>query len=85
MQGTQDPINPPASTTSYFGLMRRPKFLVWLLGAAHREPYSTSDRWAPAVRATTTAFFDHYLRGEPLRRMTDAATRPGVARIVARP
>ena len=85
MQGTQDPFNPPASTTYYFNLIRRPKFLVWLLGAPHREPYSTRDRWAPVVRATTIAFFDHCLRGTPLRRLTDAATRGGTARIVSEP
>ena len=85
MQGTQDSFNPPASTTYYFGLMRHPKFLVWLLGAPHREPYSTRDRWAPVVRAATTAFFDHYLRGMPLRPLLVSSSRPGISRIVSEP
>ena len=84
-QGTQDPFNPASTTAYYFGLMRRPKFLVWLLGAKHLEPYTTNDRWAPVVRLTTTRFLDHYLRGVPLRPLITAGTQPGVARIVSEP
>jgi dienelactone hydrolase len=83
-QGTSDPLNSPSSTVSYFRLMRRPKFLLWLLGAAHLEPYTTNDRWAGVVRRTTTAFLDHALRAAPLRRVIDAGTVPGVARIASK-
>lgn len=85
MQGTADPINPPALTTYYFRLMRRPKFLAWVEGAPHREQYSRRDRWSPVVRATTIAFFDHYLRGTPLRTVLTSARRPGIARLVSDP
>lgn len=85
MQGTADAINPPALTTYYFRRMRRPKFLEWLEGAPHREQYSKRDRWSPVVRATTIAFFDHYLRGTPLRAFLTSAARPGIARIVSDP
>jgi dienelactone hydrolase len=85
VQGTLDPFNSPGTTAYYFRLMRRPKFLLWLLGASHLEPYTTNDRWAPVVRAATTSFLDHYLRGAPRRRFIDAATKQGVARLTAGP
>ncbi|MDX6450631.1 MAG: hypothetical protein QOH16_680 [Gaiellaceae bacterium] len=84
-QGTQDPFNSPSTTTYYFGLMRKPKFLLWLLGAKHLEPYTTNDQWAPVVRQVTTAFLDHYLRGAPLSRLTSAGNPPGVARMTSDP
>jgi dienelactone hydrolase len=82
VQGTADPLNSPDTTAAYFRLMRRPKFLLWLLGATHLPPYTTRDAWAAVVDRTTTAFLDHYLRGAPLRPLLAAGTRPGVARIV---
>jgi dienelactone hydrolase len=85
VQGTQDPFNSPSTTSYYFNLMRRPKFLVWLLGAKHLEPYTTNDQWAPVVRLTTTAFLNHYLRGAPLAPLINAANRPGLARITSEP
>jgi predicted dienelactone hydrolase len=81
VQGTGDPFNSPSTTSYYFGLIRRPKFLLWLIGAPHREPYSTNDRWAPVVRLATTRFLDHFLRGAPLRPLIPAGT--GVARVVS--
>jgi dienelactone hydrolase len=86
VQGTLDPLNSPSTTAYYFRLMRRPKFLLWLVGAPHLEPYTTSDRWAPVVRGTTTAFFNHYLRDAPRRLLIDAARRAGhVAELTADP
>jgi dienelactone hydrolase len=83
VQGTLDPLNAPATTTAYYRLMRRPKYLLWLLGATHLPPYTTDDRWAAVVDRTTTAFFNHYLGGAPLRPMLAAGTQAGVARIVS--
>jgi dienelactone hydrolase len=85
VQGTSDPLNAPGTTAYYFSLMRRPKFLLWLLGATHLEPYTTNDRWAPVIGRATTAFLDHYLRGAPLRPLIDAGTQAGVARITSDP
>ena len=84
VQGTNDPFNSPYTTTSYYRLMRRPKYLLWLLGASHLPAYSTDDRWAAAVDRVSIAFLDHYLRGAPLRPLL-TASRPGTARIVAEP
>jgi predicted dienelactone hydrolase len=85
VQGTADPINRPSLTAAYFSLMRRPKFLLWLLGASHLPPYTTADRWAAVVRWTTTAFLDRYLRSAALPPLIAAADRPGVARLVSEP
>jgi dienelactone hydrolase len=85
VQGTADPINRPEDTTAYYSLMRRPKFLLWLLGASHLPPYTTHDRWAEVVDRATTAFLDHYLRGAPLRPLVVAGMHPGLARIVSAP
>jgi hypothetical protein len=63
--------------------MRRPKFLLWLVGATHLPPYTTGDRWAAVVDRASTAFLDHYLRGAPLRPLLEAGTKQGVARIVS--
>jgi dienelactone hydrolase len=85
VQGTSDPLNTPATTAYYFSLMRRPKFLLWLVGATHLEPYTTNNRWAGAVGRATTAFLDHYLRGAPLRPLIEAGTQTGIARITSDP
>jgi len=85
IQGTSDPFNAPSATTNYFRLMHQPKFLLWLLGATHLPPYTTSDRWAAVVDRATTAFLDHYLRGAPLHPLIEAGTQTGVARITSKP
>jgi len=85
MQGTADAINSPGTTASYFRLARRPKFLVWLLGAGHRPPYTVQEPQLGIVEAATTAFFDHYLKGLPLGAFERAAKRPRLPRLVAEP
>jgi predicted esterase len=85
MQGTADPINPPSATSSYFALASRPKFLVWLLGASHRHPYTDEQPQLGVVERATIAFLDHYLKGLPLAAFTAAAQRPGLTRLVADP
>jgi len=85
MQGTADPINAPATTATYFGLARRPKFLVWLLGASHRPPYTYQQPELGIVERVTIAFLDHYFRDRPLSALLAAARRPGLAQVVADP
>jgi dienelactone hydrolase len=85
MQGTADPINAPATTASYFRLAPRPKFLLWLLGASHRPPYTDQQPQLGIVERTTIAFLDHYLRGGPLAAFDSAARRPGITRLVSEP
>ena len=85
VQGTRDPINQPAVTAAYFRLMRRPKFLLWLLGASHLPPYTTRDRWAAVVDRATIAFLEGYLRRGPLRPLIAAGTERGLARLISQP
>ncbi len=84
VQGTADPINPPKATSTYFALMRRPKFLLLLLGAGHRSPYTTADAWASLVQSATTAFLNHYIRTAPLQPLRLTA-RSSLARLTADP
>jgi dienelactone hydrolase len=83
VQGTSDPINSPSNTAAYYQLARRPKFLLWLVGATHLPPYTTRDRWAAVVDRATTAFLDHYLRGAPLRPLLARGSRHDDARLVS--
>jgi len=85
MQGTADPINAPATTAAYFGLAGRPKFLVWLIGASHRPPYTYEQPQLGIVERVTIAFLDHYLRGRPLSAFEAAASRPRLTQLVADP
>jgi pimeloyl-ACP methyl ester carboxylesterase len=85
VQGTADPFNAPTTTASYFRRMRRPKFLLWLLGASHKPPYTTDARYLGVVERTTIAFLDHYLRGARLRPLIAGGARVGVSRLVAEP
>ena len=85
VQGTADTINQPYITRSFFTDVKRPKFLLWLLGAGHLPPYSTNAAQLMVVERTTIAFLDHYLRRGPISRLTGAAAVPGVARLVAKP
>jgi len=85
VQGTADPFNAPATTASYFRRMRRPKVLLWLLGASHKPPYTTDARYLGVVERTTIAFLDHYLRGARLRPLIAGGARVGVSRLVAEP
>jgi dienelactone hydrolase len=85
VQGTADPINTSGTTTAYFVRAHRPKFLLWLLGASHRPPYTFQEPQLAIVERTTVAFVDHYLRGRPLRAFEEAAQRPGLTRLTADP
>lgn len=85
VQGTADTTNVPANTSAYFGRARRPKFLLWLLGAAHLPPYTDQQPQLGIVERATVAFLDHYLKGRPLRALDEAAQRPGLSRFTADP
>lgn len=85
VQGTADPLNSPATTAGYFRLARRPKFLLWLLGASHRPPYTDEEPQLGIVERTTIAFLNSYLEGQPLRAFEVAARHPTLTRLEAEP
>jgi predicted dienelactone hydrolase len=85
VQGTADVFNVPATTASFFALARRPKFLLWLLGASHRLPYTDQEPQLGIVERATVAFLDHYLGGRALGPFEQTAQRPGLTRLVADP
>lgn len=85
LQGTADAINSPANTDAYFRSAGRPKFLLRLLGASHRPPYTDEEPQLGIVEHSTIAFLDSYLEGRSLRRFEAAARRPGLTRLDAEP
>ena len=85
VQGTADTTNAPATSAGFFRLARRPKFLLWLLGASHLPPYTVQQPQLGIVERATTAFLDHYLRDRPLRALDLAARRPGLTELIAAP
>jgi fermentation-respiration switch protein FrsA (DUF1100 family) len=85
VQGTADTTNAPAMSAGFFRVARRPKFLLWLLGASHLPPYTDQQPQLGIVERATTAFLDHYLKGRPLRAFDQAAQRPGLTQLTAAP
>ncbi len=85
MQGTADPINAPGNTLAYYRVAARPKFLVLLLGASHRPPYTSQEPQLRIVERATIAFLDHYLKHAPLRSLVLAARNPGLSTLEADP
>lgn len=65
IQGTADPPNAPAITAAYFSVAHRPKFLLWLVGASHRPPYTDEQRELGIVERTAITFLNRYLEGQP--------------------
>lgn len=84
-QGTADPINAPANTAAYFAAARRPKFLLWLIGASHLPPYADEQPQLGILEQVTLAFLGHYLEGRPLGTLDRVARRPGLTRFTAAP
>jgi dienelactone hydrolase len=85
VQGTADPINPPSATYSLFRAVRRPKYLLKLLGAGHLPPYTTAARQLGVVERVTIAFLDRYFRDGTFSRLVSAGRVPGVAILTSDP
>jgi fermentation-respiration switch protein FrsA (DUF1100 family) len=85
VQGTADTTNAPATTAAYYDRARRPKFLLWLLGASHLPPYTDEEPQLGIVERATTAFLGHYLKGRSLRLFEKSARHGGLTRLVADP
>ena len=87
VQGTADHINLPHNTSSYYRVARPPKYLLWLLGAGHLPPYTDGQPWLGIVERVSTAFFDHYLKGElpAVRRLLELGNVSGAAAITGQP
>ena len=85
MHGTADTINAPQNTLTYYRLAPRPKFLVLLIGASHRPPYTSQEPQLRIVERVTTAFLDHYLKHISLRPFLRAARNAGLSTLEADP
>ena len=85
MHGTADTINAPRNTLAYYRVASRPKFLVLLIGASHRPPFTSQEPQLRIVEHVTIAFLDHYLKNAPLRSLVLAARNPGLSTLEADP
>ena len=86
-QGTADPINEPRFTSELFRAARRPKYLLRMLGAGHRPPYTYQQPQLATVERVTIAFLDTYLTREPgaLERLISLGSVPGISALVSEP
>jgi predicted dienelactone hydrolase len=86
-QGTADTINSPASTSGFYDVVQRPKYLLSLLGATHVPPYSNEQPQLAIVERVTVAFLDEYVNGDrsASRRLLSAARVPGLSTLTAEP
>jgi predicted dienelactone hydrolase len=82
-QGTADRTNLPASTYSYFRLAHGQRFLLSLLGASHRAPYTSEQPQLGIVERETVAFLDYYVKrlAGAGSRMWKAGRVAGVAKL----
>jgi fermentation-respiration switch protein FrsA (DUF1100 family) len=85
VQGTADPVNPPASSYRFFAAAGPPKFLLRLVGAGHETPYTFQQPQLGIVERVTIPFFDRYLRGDraALARLKKAARPRRLALLTA--
>lgn len=65
MQGSADVFNPPSFAQDLFRQAPPPKYLLWMPGADHLEPFVGNDPLEAIVRAVSTEFLDRYLGGRP--------------------
>jgi predicted dienelactone hydrolase len=89
-QGTDDTINPPELTETFFAAAHRPKYLLWLTGAEHLPPYTDGQPDLGIVERVSAAFLERYLDPPTrprvsLRRMYAAASVPGRTKLQAYP
>jgi hypothetical protein len=78
-------INAPSNTSRYFARARRPKYLLWLEGASHRQPYTGEEPQLGIVERVTIAFLDCYLKRGSRQALIAAARPRTIARLVADP
>ena len=83
-QGSADTINDPSSTTRYFELAPRPKYLLTLIGATHLPPYTTQQPYLGVVERVSIAFLHHALRDDlaSLAQMRVFGNVAGVASLI---
>lgn len=84
-QGTADVVNAPSSTYAFYRIAPQPKFLLSLIGAPHRSPYTNEQPQLGVVERTSIAFLDRYLKHHAgaAPGMRAAGEVPGVATLIA--
>ncbi len=79
IQGSADTVNAPAFSTQIYGMGRPPKYLLWLKGADHLQPFAQRDPYAALVRKVSLEFLDEYLKALPHATTALPASSGGLA------
>jgi dienelactone hydrolase len=69
MQGSADDFNPPSFARQLFREAPTPKYLLWMPGADHLQPFVGRGPLEAIVRMVTIGFLDRYVGGHPLNRV----------------
>lgn len=67
VQGSADAVNDPQWSNQVYAAAHPPKYLLWLTGAGHLDPFTYANPYETIVRHVTLAFLDHYLKGLPVK------------------
>lgn len=66
MHGDADPVASPDIPENAYSLLAPPKYLVWLHGGGHAEPFEDAETpYDDFVEQVTTTFWDAYLPPDP--------------------
>lgn len=86
-QGTDDSINLPSATSTFYDPAPAPKYLLQLLGAEHLPPYTTEQPQLGIVERVSVAFLNGALKHaqRSLARMRSAGNVSGTATLTADP
>lgn len=86
VQGTADPINPPAFTYQFFSAAPAPKYLLTLPGEAHLPPYQRPPGLG-IVERVTVAFLRRWVEGDHAagHKLSKLGNVPGLAQLAAYP
>jgi predicted dienelactone hydrolase len=85
VQGSNDPINPPACSALIYDQAPRPKYFLELVGASHLPPYVDPGADRRKVAEVVAAFLNAYLKGARggLRRLSAKSNLGGGVQLSA--
>lgn len=65
IQGGADTVNPPQYSHQIYQAASSPKYLLWLQGADHVQPFMSSDHYESTVSSVSLEFLNRYLGNDP--------------------
>jgi predicted dienelactone hydrolase len=62
IQGSADTVNAPAYSRQIYRAASAPKYLLWLRGADHVQPFMTGDHYESVTSVVSLEFLNRYIR-----------------------